>query len=138
MTDCDERDDLAEALTRDAFQASTFEEKNVRPSSGFGRFDAAFDPQAGSLDITLKLAFDFTLHEGADWAERMRAAWNGEEGWTAEAKATFIKQYREVVESTWSAAHIIRCVRPGWEDVAASPTCTSWSSTLQAKIHITR
>ncbi|MES2644365.1 MAG: hypothetical protein V4850_33070 [Myxococcota bacterium] len=121
--DCDPtgEDDLAESLTRDALYATTFEEKDFEPSTGLGRFDASFDPSAGSLDIELRLAFDFTLPEGASFTERAVAAWTGETGWTPSEEEEFIAKYTRVVESTWSGAHTIRCVRPGWEGLVATP-----------------
>ena len=114
-------DDLAESLARDALYASSFHEEDFRPSTGLGKFDAFFEPGSGVLRVQLRLAFEFSLPEGAPVLEEARAAWSGETGWTPEEKAEFIAKYKQTVESTWSRAHRIECVRPGWEGLSATP-----------------
>jgi hypothetical protein len=89
------------------------------------KFDAAYDPKTGDLHVTLKLAFEFQ-----DTTTAPVKIKNNEVGqqfskqqWTDNAKAKYKADFQAAITRTWGAnAPVIRCTRPGWEDIVARPT----------------
>lgn len=93
-----------------AFLGESFSADNNVPSTGFGCFDARYSPCSGTLDITLKLGFDFKLAEDASWGDW----WNDVGAWTEAEKAQWIDEFVSVVEATWQTSRTIECTKPGW------------------------
>lgn len=104
----------ADALKRQ-FLGQRFSEENHIPSTGDGLFDVAYTPATGALVATLHLAVRFThALDDSPWPWKPT-------GWTAPEQQEALYQLMKSAQSAWSAKHVIRCTKPGWEDITATP-----------------
>lgn len=88
-----------EQATPEAFLKQTFNRHKNCPSPGLGMFDAVYLPSSGELRITTK------VHVlGVD-----------------PRKSHLAKAMRTLVPQYWDERFVLRCRRPGWEEVEARP-----------------
>lgn len=76
---------------------------NNVPSTGMGKFDAHYVPDAGLLNIVVKINFDFT---GA---------------WQDADKKDFKKRFMEQAETGWSGKYQFQCTKPGQQHLVVTP-----------------
>lgn len=106
----------------DAARQGKFSVANWEANTGIGRFDANYDPQAGQLNVTVKVFVDFRNFQQT-WRDDEKLAW--------EAKAF------RVVQDFWSRRYVFECKRPGWEKYKAQVNlrCVS-TSKANAHLHL--
>ena len=104
----------------DAARQGKFSVSNWEANTGIGRFDAKYDPQAGQLNVTIKVFVDFRNFQQT-WRDDEKLAW--------EAKAF------RVVQDFWSRRYVFECKRPGWEKYKAQVNLTC-ASTSKANAHL--
>ncbi|HXT36946.1 MAG TPA: hypothetical protein VN837_15330, partial [Chloroflexota bacterium] len=99
-----------------------------KSSTGVGNgFDAEYDPATGVLKVILKVAYEFkdrtpdAAYPGVAAPTGVGADSYGRDRWTATAMADWKREYVAKVLGVWNAAPaLIKCVRPGWDDVTAT------------------
>ena len=111
---------LSEDMTKEEFIEKLTKNENLRkkinhrPSTGLGRFDAEYNPADGRLIITIKTFFEFG--DGVD-GNFVRGAGD----WEDNEQATFIQNFRDQAQSTWSERFTLNCTKVGFEDITATP-----------------
>lgn len=118
------------AKEKEAFEKRAFALKDHIPSTGLGKFDAAWNPGSGDLDITVRIAFEFTQADDAPGLLGQIGAWfTGEDisrfFWQDAEKQTWIDTFTQRVQDRWSDQHRIDSVKPDWEEYLAN-----------AKVHV--
>lgn len=114
----EERLDAEEEL--EEFRNETYEplEDNA-PSSDVGLFDAACDMRAGTMTITLKVAYNFVAGDPT----KVSAGFRPEEFQWAPAEQTEWKtRYMRDVGAMWSAQFTISSTKPHWEAMTVATT----------------
>lgn len=113
--------------------------KGFAPSTGIGRFDVAYDPRQGVLDVTVRCSFVFEDGEetrlvtrsgrvlppgplppdvdlGKDPVTPQKYAVR----WTSEEKRNWKLRFMAYAEATWSEQFTFWCGRDHWEDLHAT------------------
>lgn len=92
---------------------------DYEPSSEVGLFDAACDMRAGTLTITLKVAYNFTAGDPTKVSAGFRAS---EFQWTPQEQAEWKARYMREVSAMWSAQFVISNTKPHWEAMTVATT----------------
>ncbi len=107
------------------FMAHSWGKENFKPSTGGGLFDVAYDPRAGEMVVTVRIAFKFSTGNPFDpeWFAAIggMAGWVGK-GWKAEdfiwkddEKTTWRTQAVADIQSVWSERYTFFTKKPYWE-----------------------
>jgi hypothetical protein len=95
--------------------------------AGYSRFDADFDPVTRTLDLTVRVYFDFadnTTGKPEDVSQEP-AAFNkgfGRKTWTDQEKADWKRDFEPGATGPFNnSGYKLRCTRPGWEDIVVTP-----------------
>lgn len=115
----EERLDAEEDLQ--AFMARTYSEEHFHPSTGRGNFDAAYDPGAGALTISVSVFFQF--RDGSptnpDWVANTAASDPTFPAdafvWTDDEKTGFAAETISQVQRHWSRRYTFHNTREHWE-----------------------
>src|SRR5690348_17332199 len=83
---------------RKAFDESTFEKKDWRPTTGTGKFDAVYKPSDGILRIIMRVHFNF---QDADPAYKDTAEDPKEMKWSSSGKKDWAKKWIDSVQNKW-------------------------------------
>ncbi|MFH1462776.1 MAG: DUF4157 domain-containing protein [Pseudomonadota bacterium] len=113
----DAQEDAAAAL--ETFLGRTFAPLvDYRPSSGYGMFDAQYDPRWGTLTITLKVGFQFIQGNAANTL----AGFHPEEyQWAPGEDATWSARFLTDMTAAWTGANfLLRCNRQYWSALQAA------------------
>jgi hypothetical protein len=92
--------------------AGPFTLTNFVPSTKMGRFDATYNPNTGVMDVTLRVAFEFS-----DATAKVKPGASpglANQSWDALAKATYIIKMTAEAQNYWNSKFAIVCDRPGW------------------------
>lgn len=73
------------------------------PSTGMGKFDAEYRPDAGELHITVRIHFGFGT------------------GWDPRKEQEFQTKFINEVQASWSGQFRLSCTKPGFDDLQATP-----------------
>lgn len=111
----DAEEDLA------AFLGQRFSTEHFHPSTGRGNFDAAYDPRAGRL--TISLGVNFVFRDGSpsspDWVAQTAAGaptFTAEQfAWSEAEKEAFSANTIDAVQTHWSHAYSFHNTRAHWE-----------------------
>ena len=106
---------------KERFMASTFALKAFVPSTRVGNFDVEYKPKTGAMRVIINLHFDFT-NADANW--KGQAANPADEKWKSAQKKQWVNEFKTQILSVWGNINQINCVKPGWEDIVASPQIT--------------
>jgi outer membrane protein OmpA-like peptidoglycan-associated protein len=106
-----------------SFMSQTYSLTNHHPSTGVGLFDAAYNPVAGDLTISLKVCFDFRSGDPADanfvatvGGPAAAAAFTPDQfQWSATEMETWQSRALGDMEGVWSNRHSFHSTRPGFE-----------------------
>ena len=90
-----------------------------KPSSDVGLFDAACNMRAGTMTITLKVAYNFTAGDPTKVSAGFRA---GEFQWTPQEQAEWKARYMREVGAMWSAQFTISNTKPHWSAMTVATT----------------
>ena len=90
-----------------------------KPSSDVGLFDAACNMRAGTLTITLKVAYNFTAGDPTKVSAGFRP---GEFQWTPQEQAEWKARYMREVGAMWSAQFTISNTKPHWTAMTVATT----------------
>ena len=104
----------------DAGRRNKFAVTNWEAMTGIGRFDAVYNPQGNTLDVTFKVFTEFRDFN-LPWRDDEKLAWEG-------------RAFR-VVEDFWSNRYLFKCTRPGWEKYKAAVNVRCVAS-AQASAHL--
>jgi hypothetical protein len=117
---------------KDAFltraRSGQLEIKNFTPSTGIGKFDARYDPNAKELHIHLKVQFV--------WVALTK---DGHSPWTAGEQTEYSNALRRIVEDTWSENYTLAADKDDWRDLYArlfvhvEPVTTGAHYTIEVK-----
>lgn len=92
---------------------------NHKPTSGLGQFDAAADMAAGTMTVTLKVAFSFVDGD----ASKVPAGFRPEEfKWKPEEQAAWKTRYQKDVSDLWSAKFPIKSTKQYWDAMIVNVT----------------
>ena len=115
----DAAEDLADFMSR------SYITKNVKPSTGGGLFDAAYDPQTGDMVVTVRIAFAFQNGNIFDpaWlaavggiAGVVANGWTADQFiWTDEEKANWAARTISDIQGLWSEQYVFFTQKPDWE-----------------------
>ena len=120
MRDDEERLDAEEDL--EDFRDETYAPvTDFAPSSDVGLFDATCDMRAGTMAITLKVAYNFTAGDPTQVSAGFRPA---EFQWTPAEQATWKERYMRDVSAMWSSQFTIRSIKPHWDTMTVATTVT--------------
>lgn len=116
----------AEAEAQRAFEARDFSLVDHIPSTGLGKFDAAWDPSSGQLQITVKIHFGFVAADDTpglfDLISQMASGVDVSQFfWSDAEKTTFAGDFVSNVRAAWSGQHVMNANRPCWEHYRAVP-----------------
>ena len=103
---------------RKAFDAKTFTRKDWRPSTGTGKFDAAYSPKDGVLHIKMRVHFNFQ-DVGPEY--KNDAVDKKETKWTAAQKKDWSAKWIDSVLGKWGNIAPFKCDKPGFQDVSVKP-----------------
>ncbi len=114
---------------KQAFEARRFVLANNTPSTGIGKFDAAWEPRTGILRITLNVHFRFVEAQDTPGLLQRIGMWFRNEDtsrffWSDQEKEEFASNFVSRIQSRWSGQHSITCVKPDWEEYSALPVVT--------------
>ncbi|MDY0061834.1 MAG: OmpA family protein [Myxococcota bacterium] len=114
---------------KEAFAKRVFELKNHIPSTGMGKFDAAYKPKDNQLDIKLKLAFDFLNADDTPGPfAKLLQALSGKDVskyyWSENEKKDYVEKFKSRVKDRWSKKHIIKSIKKNWEEFNANTEVT--------------
>ena len=90
-----------------------------KPSSDVGLFDAACNMRAGTMTITLKVAYNFTAGDPTKVSAGFRP---GEFQWTPQEQAEWKARYMREVGAMWSAQFTISNTKPHWTAMTVATT----------------
>ncbi len=106
----------------DAARNGKFTVTDWEANTGIGRFDADYNPNAGRLNVTIRVFIEFRDFD-QKWRDDEKLAW---------APRAF-----RVVEDFWSQRYLFECKRPGWEKYKAQVTLKCISTTKEnAQLHL--
>lgn len=89
------------------------------PTSGVGLFDAAADMRAGTMTVTLKVAYNFV--DGT--AANVSAGFRPEEfKWDPAERIAWKERYQREVSAMWSAQFQISSTKPNWSAMVVDTT----------------
>lgn len=117
----------ANQAAKQAFRAhGLYSQANFASSiAAAAKFDVGYDPATAELKVVVKLKFEFldsTTPVAAKVKRREVGPKYEKTAWTDPAKDDFKAEFRRQVLGLWNAnAPMIRCTRPGWEDLVARP-----------------
>lgn len=89
------------------------------PASGLGQFDVDFDPRAGTMVVTLKVAYDFVNGTPGAVSPGFRPE---EFQWTPEQQAAWSARYEADVSALWSSRHVFHSTKPFWAAMVVNTT----------------
>lgn len=89
------------------------------PTSGVGLFDAAADMRAGTMTITLKVAYNFVAGTPANVAAGFRPE---EFTWDPAEQIAWKERYQREVSAMWSAQFQISSTKPNWSAMVVDTT----------------
>jgi outer membrane protein OmpA-like peptidoglycan-associated protein len=93
--------------------------RDHHPTSGLGQFDVDADMRAGTMNVTLKVGYNFT--EGN--AAQVSAGFRPEEfQWTEAEKTAWKERYQREVSALWSGHFQARSTKPHWEAMTVDTT----------------
>jgi hypothetical protein len=117
------------------FMGSTFAQKNYVTANGYGAFDLAYDPKAGTVTVTIKLEFQFEDAPPSVYMKYLPMMPTCDLTklpdcfWTDDKKEKFKNEMVANVDRVWSKQHKFKCTHsdsdltdeksPQWKDVAA-------------------
>jgi hypothetical protein len=110
----------------DTFIASTHSVQNYA-FQGWGNFDLSYAPTAGTVEVTVRIKFDF--QDGTPGPDEDAAGYT----WTDDEKAAWKTDFMDSVASTWSGQHQFACVTTDGE-LDASPTWQDLQPTVRVAI----
>jgi hypothetical protein len=108
----------AASTARSNFIGKTHAANNFQSESGLGLFDATYDPGAGSLNIALRVKFNFTPGRPSDFPSAAPETLV----WDDASKTSWQTQWASQVEAAWSGKHTFHCQKKHWEDLFARVT----------------
>lgn len=99
---------------------------NFTSSTSLGMFDASYDPISEDLKITVKLAFIFRdlNTQGLPLVTAPTKPLDPgflKNTWDQTAKAPWIQEFKNQINTIWNGKFRLHCVRPGWEEIYAKP-----------------
>lgn len=119
----EERLDAQEDLR--AFMGRTYSEPNVKPSTGGGIFGVDYDPSAGRMDVTVRIAFEFVdgFILNPEWlaavggiAGVLASGWTLDQFvWADEEKVAWATSAVAAIQDVWSERYTFYSRRPHWE-----------------------
>jgi outer membrane protein OmpA-like peptidoglycan-associated protein len=92
---------------------------NHKPSSGLGQFDVTADMAAGTMTVTLKVAYNFVDGDPSQVPKGFRPE---EFKWQEAEKTTWKTQYQNDVSSLWSAKFQMKSTEKHWESMVVDTT----------------
>jgi outer membrane protein OmpA-like peptidoglycan-associated protein len=92
---------------------------NHKPSSGLGQFDVTADMAAGTMTVTLKVAYNFVDGNAASVPKGFRPE---EFKWKEDEKTTWKAQYQKDVSELWSAKFQAKSTEKHWESMVVDIT----------------
>lgn len=108
-----------------AFMGMSYVYKDVKPSTGGGLFDMAYEPTTGEMVVTVRIAFEFRNGNLFDptWlaavgglAEVVRRGWGFDRFiWTDDEKAAWAGNAIAEVQDLWSERYVFFSQKPGWD-----------------------
>ncbi len=98
-----------------------FSVTNWEAMTGIGRFDAVYSPQAGKLDVTVKVFIEYRDFD-QKWSDNDKQKWGPRALW--------------VVEDFWSNRFIFECARPDWEKKYRAEVKLRCVETTKANAHL--
>jgi outer membrane protein OmpA-like peptidoglycan-associated protein len=112
----DAEEDLAD------FMGQTFSVENHHPSTGIGLFNAAYQPATGTLDINLKVNFNFLPGDptNPDWVSAVggaaaAAAFAPDQfQWTPDETTGWKQNAIRDIRSAWQDQYIFHTTKPYW------------------------
>jgi outer membrane protein OmpA-like peptidoglycan-associated protein len=115
----DAAEDLADFMSR------SYVTKNIKPTTGGGLFDAAYDPQSGEMVVTVRIAFQFKNGNIFDptWlasvggiAGILAKGWTLDQFiWTDAEERAWAAQTISDIQGLWSERYVFFSQKPGWE-----------------------
>ncbi len=99
-----------------AFVAEPHAIANYQPSTGYGLFDATYDPVKQELVVAVRCAFRFLGGLPAEFPNVSTA----ELAWDDDSKAAWRKGFIDLIVARWSGGHAFRCSRPGLGSLRAN------------------
>ncbi len=110
-----------------AFMSMSYIDLNVKPSTGGGLFEMAYEPTTGEMVITVKIAFDFKngwifdptwLAAVGGLGEVFRRGYKIEDFyWTDEERKNWSANAISDIQSVWSEKYVFFSQKPGWESL---------------------
>lgn len=77
--------------------------------TGIGSFDASFKAATMTYEITIKVYFEFLPEKIGDPNIK----------WDDQSKSDYKRDTITIVQDEWSNRYLIKCIKDGWEDIAA-------------------
>ncbi|MGD9573089.1 MAG: OmpA family protein [Thermoleophilia bacterium] len=110
-----------------AFMSMSYIFKDVKPTTGGGLFDMAYEPTTGEMIVTVKVCFDFTNGNIFDpaWlaaigglAEVFRRGYTWQDFiWTKDEETAWAANAIAEIQDIWSEKYVFFSQTPGWESL---------------------
>jgi len=132
-----------EKKKKDAFRARPdLHLKDHIPSTGLGKFDAAYKPDDSKLAIDLNVACEFLDAQDKPDATTLaemtsKGEYVAKYSWSEADQKDYLDKFKARVIARWSGKHQMKSVKKGWEEFAAKTVVavTNLPAADKAKAH---